>query len=53
MYTSADTKHRVHDTSNDYNVGENPGNSVLLGWYGCPFTPVTGVRLPVGTPIIL
>ena len=53
MDTTADTKRGVCDASNDSPAEEKLGKSSLLGWYGSPFTPVTGVRLPVGTPIII
>ncbi len=31
-------------------LAKNSVNSILVGWCGRPFTPVTGVRLPMGTP---
>jgi hypothetical protein len=40
------------DAFYDSHEGEKPIKSIISRWHGSPFTPVTGVRLPVGTPII-
>jgi hypothetical protein len=50
MDTSADTKRGARSAFYDSNVSKNPGNSLLLGWYGSPLTPEAGVQLPVGLP---
>ena len=53
MDTSADTKRSVRDAFNASYVVKNSVNSILVGWYGCPLTPETGVQVPVGLPIKL
>ena len=48
--TSPDTKRSVRSVRDDSHVRENSIISMLVGWCGCPFTPTTGVRIPLGTP---
>jgi hypothetical protein len=49
--TSPDTKRSVRSVRDDSHVRENSIISVLVGWCGCPFTPTTGVQIPLGTPL--
>jgi len=49
--TRADTKRSVRSAFYDSNVSKNPANSMLVGWYGSPLTPVAGVQIPLGLPI--
>jgi len=48
--TKADTKRYDSDASVDSVALEIIGNSSRVGWSGRPFTPATGVQIPLGTP---
>jgi len=48
--TKADTKRYDSDAFLDSVALEIIGNSSREGWSGCPLTPVTGVRIPLGSP---
>ena len=49
--TKADTKRHAPDAFLDFVAIEIITNSSRVGWSGCPLTPVTRVRTPLGLPI--
>ena len=49
--TKADTKRYDSDASVDSVAIEIIGNSSRVGWSDRPFTPATGVQIPLGTPL--